>query len=487
MRCCWALVLTLCSWSGSARGEPLTLHGAVALALRQNPELAAAGADLAAAAGAELAARGLDDPVLSARSTVRLQRAALVAPADEASAALALAQPLPTGGRVALELDTGYARGERAAGAEPAQLPAASQSRHALQLTLQQPLLRGSGAAVARAEQRRAGIGRELASAERAGVLSALLREVVSGYWRLAHAQRELDIRRASAAAARQQLERVHANIAVGKLPPSASAEIEVVIALRDDAVLRAEQARSERDLALRRLCGLSGGELQLAEPLPAVALEPRAPRSFGATLGAALAHSPELLAARARGRAAAVELELREDGLSPRLDLSLAGGLVGRAATARTAYEQVVGLDGYAAVASLALELPLVRRAARGALQLARGRSGRAQLDEASVVAQLRVTVATALGLLETAQRRAALLVPSQRAAALDLEAEQARFEVGRASSFDVLRRQDALAAVQLLLLAAELQRLEADASLAALTGESLARHSSSLGPGAR
>jgi outer membrane protein TolC len=108
----------------------------------------------------------------------------------------------------------------------------------------------------------------------------------------------------------------------------------------------------------------------------------------------------------------------------------------------------------------------------------VARGRSRGAQLDAADVTAQLRAVIASALALLETAHRRAALLVPSQHAAALDLEAEKARFEVGRASNFDVLRRQDALAAVQLLLLGAELAWLEAEATLDALTGELFVQH---------
>jgi outer membrane protein TolC len=485
-----AVLVLLCAWPGAAAEQPLplTLQGAVALALRQNPELAAAGAELGAAAGAELAARGLDDPILSASGTGRVRRAgagavAAVPPAQEVSATLQLAQPLPTGGQVALGIDTGYVRA-RLPGADPTLPLTASQSTHSVQLTLQQPLLRGFGAAVARAEQRRSRFGRQLASAERSVALTALLRDVVSGYWRLGHARRELALRRDSATAARQQLERVIANIAVGKLPPSASAEIEVVIVLRDDAVLLAEQALTEREQALGRLCGLSAAQRLLAmDPLPAI--DPAAPaqRGLAATLAAALAYSPELQVLRARGQAAAVEVEVRDDALLPRLDLALAGGPLGSAPSARGALEQLVGLDGYALFASVSLELPLLRRAARGELQSASERSRRTQLDQATVAAQIRTAVATGLGLLETARRRAAVLVPSQRAAALDLEAEQARFEVGRASSFDVLRRQDALAAVQLSLLGAELQRLEADALLAALTGELLARHGGSSG----
>jgi outer membrane protein TolC len=473
----------------------VTLREAVALALRRNPALAGAGAALAAAEGSVLASRGLDDASLSARGEVRVLRRtqALDPPlieraSEELAGSVRVAQPLPSGGRLALGFETAYARTQSDAALDPGLPPSAQPWSSALQLSLQQPLLRGFGAGVARAEQRRASSARDRASAEREGLALSLLRDVVSGYWQLAHGLHELDIRRASAAAARDQLERVHASIGVGKLPPSAAAEIEVVIALREDAVLLAKQRLTERELSLGRLCGVAEGEpLRPSQPLPALAPAAPAERDFNATLAAALAHSPQLQALSAQGRTAAVELEVGENGLLPQLDLSLAGGPAGSAAEAHAAFEQLVSFSGYALQASLSLELPLARHAARGALVVAHGNARGAQLDAADVTAQLRAAVASALALLETARRRAALLVPSQRAAALDLESERARFEVGRASNFDVLRRQDALAAVQLLLLRAELERLEAEATLDALTGELFVQHGVVLGRGER
>jgi outer membrane protein TolC len=494
MWCRIAIVVALCSWGGRALADPrsLTLKEAVALAVRQNPALAAAGAELEAAQGAVLAARGSDDLVLSASSEYRAvhREQALNGPLPELTSdgfagALRLTQPLPFGGRVALGFETAYDRTQyQGATAGMPVRSTVEQWSPAIQLSLEQPLLRGFGVGVARADRRRARFGRDLASAEREGIAMALLRDVTSGYWGLAHALRELEIRRASTTAAREQLERVRANIGVGKLPPSASAEIEVAIALREDAVLLAERAVTERELLLARLCGMPDGErLWPIEPLPAI--DPRAPSElvFEDALDAALAHSPQLLAVRARGRAARVELEVTENGLLPQLDLSISGGPVGSAPEPRAAYDQLTNLGSYALLANVSLELPVQRRAALGTRGFARGRLHEAQLDEADVAAQIRAAVARAALVLETSQRRAAVLVASQRAAALDLEAEKARFEVGRASNFDVLRRQDALAVVQLSLLGAELERQEAAAALHALTGEILAQHGVVLG----
>jgi outer membrane protein TolC len=293
---------------------------------------------------------------------------------------------------------------------------------------------------------------------------------VIIGYWELAFATRARDIRSAAAGSAREQLDRVRANIGVGKQPRSASAEIEVAIALRDEELLSAEQAATDRGLDLGRLCGVPGGATIAAGDRP----EPpaRAPR---AALKEALDRNARLRAARAVGRAALIEVDVTENGLLPELDLSLSGGPLANARDARAALEQVKGLQSYTITAGLSFSLPLGRHAARGARDAAREGLRKASLNEADIAAQVTAAVAHAEGQAETARRRTEVLGRSTEAAALDLEAEKARFDVGRSTNFDVLRRQDSLASVQLALLRAQVDRLEALAVLDALTGDIL------------
>jgi outer membrane protein TolC len=61
---------------------------------------------------------------------------------------------------------------------------------------------------------------------------------------------------------------------------------------------------------------------------------------------------------------------------------------------------------------------------------------------------------------------------------AALDLEAERARFAVGRATNFDVLRRQEELAIAKLRQARARTDHLKATAALGAVTSEILERY---------
>ena len=56
-----------------------------------------------------------------------------------------------------------------------------------------------------------------------------------------------------------------------------------------------------------------------------------------------------------------------------------------------------------------------------------------------------------------------------------LDLAAERARFEVGRSTNFDVLRRQEEVAQVQLGQARARVDEVKATAALAALSGRIL------------
>jgi outer membrane protein TolC len=65
----------------------------------------------------------------------------------------------------------------------------------------------------------------------------------------------------------------------------------------------------------------------------------------------------------------------------------------------------------------------------------------------------------------------------PAIAQANLDLDGERARFEVGRATNFDVLRRQQELTDTQLRLARAKTDYLQAEAALAALTGDILDR----------
>jgi outer membrane protein TolC len=266
----------------------------------------------------------------------------------------------------------------------------------------------------------------------------------------------------------------VSAQIEVGKQPPSASAEVEVTIALRDEATLLAEQSLVERSIELERLMG----QPATAERWLAAADDPQLERELpppSEALSDAVARSPQLLLVRTQGRAAQIEVEVTANGLLPQLDLSFSGGTVGNAADAGAAFAQLGQTGSYSVSAGLVFQLPLQNRAARGTRVAAQHGLRRARLDEAEVRNQIAAAVARLCALARTAGQRAAVLTRSTDAAALDLAAERARFEVGRSSNFDVLRRQEEVALVQLGQARARVEQAKALAALAALSGRIL------------
>jgi outer membrane protein TolC len=479
IRAAISLLVLLPAVPALAETRALTLRDAVALAVRQNPALAAAGADVAIADAGIEAARGLDDFVLEAGARWREDRRKSVAGAplqqpafDLVSGALSLTKPLPTGGALGLHLITDYTHTRYESQLQSMMVVRSTSQAYApsLQLSLEHPLLHGFGVDVARADRRRAAIHRDVAGAQRAGLAAAMIRDVVAAYWDLTFAARALEIRRAAAASAREQLARVEANIGVGKQPRSASAEIEVAIALRDEDVLLAEQSLTDRSLDLGRLCGLPVSTTITASETPAIPA-----RQIDGTMAAALERNPQLQAVRAQGRAAQVEIDVTENGMLPQLDLLMAAGTGANARDLSGARSQLTGLESYTVSAGLSFSLPLGRHAARGARNAAREGLRKARLGESDITAQISASVAHGLAAVETARRRTELLAATTRAATLDLEGEKARFEVGRSTNFDVLRRQDALAAVQLVILRAQLDHLKALAALDALTGDIL------------
>jgi outer membrane protein TolC len=477
-------ISTVALLCGSAQAQ-VSLRDALGAAIRTNPDLLQAGATLEERRGLALQAAGIDDFVLDASARFRADEVSLVAGSPlqqpshrELGFGLGLRKPLPTGGSVGLRLTTDYTRNEFASVSDTGTVFTTSSSYSpAALLVVDQPLLRGIGAA-SRGDVRRTRVELDAARLARENAAAVALREVARAYWELRFAAEVLEVRRQLARSARDQLAIVAANIDAGKMPPSASAEVEVAAGLRDEEVLLAGRSVLERSLELRELVGLPIG----ADATVVAASDPLAPDGAAGTLAEALAlaerRNPALASARAGGRAAAVDVDVTENGLLPQLDLSLVAGPIGNSDDAAEAFRQLGRFDAYTVQANLVFQHPLGNRDARGRALSARARWRRASLDADQIATQTAAAVVRAHALTEEARRRLEVIAPTSEAAALDLSAERARFEVGRASNFDVLRRQEEVAQTQLRSARARADLLIARAALWAATGEIFDRY---------
>jgi outer membrane protein TolC len=182
-------------------------------------------------------------------------------------------------------------------------------------------------------------------------------------------------------------------------------------------------------------------------------------------------------LAARAGLAASAVDVDVARNGRLPQLDVAANGGPLGAQPQASGAFGQLGRFAGYTVGASLVFQAPIPNRAARGTFAAARAGAARAAANETAVRQQVEADAVRLVASAERAARRLAVLTPSLPSAERDLEAERARFAAGRSTNFDVLRRQDEVAQVELRQLRARVDFEAARAGIDALTGAILDR----------
>src|SRR5262249_38340849 len=441
------VLLVLLIAGGAARAESLGVREVVERAVRQNPALASAAADIGIAAGAVRAAAGLDDFVLDAGVKWTHSRSATLSdvpiqtPAsDDVAVNLGAPKPLPSGGSIGLSTLGDWTRTESVQGIDMPVSSTATSYSPSVSLSFSHPILAGAGRKVARAAQARAAAQKDVATLAQIQTATGVVRDVVSSYFEVVFAAANWDIQKAAAASARDQLERTEANIRVGKLPPSASAEVKVTVALREEAALVSQRILLNRALDLRELAGMDTGADPSITPTDALDVVAEAPSMERALVGAR-ERNPDVLLARSREVAAGVEVAAVDT--RPKLDFAVSGGPSGSAADAGDALSQVGKFRNYNLLASLTFHDALGRDAARGALQSARGGVDKAKVSTSQVQRQVTAAVARQVAALSEARARIAVIEPAIAQANLDLDAERARFEVGRATNFDVLRRQ--------------------------------------------
>jgi outer membrane protein TolC len=461
------------------------VRDAVSLAARNNPALAANVVNVKIADANVVAASGVDDFVWDASAAWSRSRSQYTpgtlsqeTKGDDGIFSTSLTRSLPTGGSMGLRFsaDVGTSTSVTDLGSGPQEATSTLHSP-AVQLFVTQSLLRGAGVAVARADRRRAAVARDVAGLERDAAAASVIRDVVQAYWSTVLAVEEVEILRALTESARQQLASVQAAISVEKLPASASAEVKVAAALREDAEISAEQDLLGQQAELGRLMGVttppSASPWSLTERPDVVPIS----MSFDAALAAAIEENPQLAAVRARGRLATIDVDVTENGLLPQLDLGFSGEM-GNTSNPAATFGQLGSFRTYDFLVSLTFRQPIGQHAERGALSAAHARLHKAKLAEVDIAGQIRSAVVRQVGMIDAARRRIAALGEVIETATLDLAAERARFEVGRATNFDVLRRQEELAQARLHALRARIDYLNATAALEVLTGDILQKY---------
>jgi outer membrane protein TolC len=474
-----------------AQAEAMTLGQVLQVAVRQRHSLLEAAIDVEIADAAVLQAAGLDDWAFDVTAAWLSVRVPGIDPAvlgpntqyldrhdrDSLSLSGNIGRSFSTGGTLILSARSGYTRQHftRYSPLDPPLDGAFDLYDHSLSATFTQPLLRGRGARVARAAQRRARIFRDAAELELRSRAVTAVREVVRAYWELAYALRDLQIRQYSLGLAQERLRQTQAGIDAGAVAPTEALAVLQTIATREQEIVASELAIYRSSLELRRLIGLEirPGAIVVSTDAP-LAVTPKA-LDVDELLGHAYAHSPVLAALELQEKNAMIDVELTENGLLPELDAALSIGPTGASDSMGQAFVNMITFDNVTVNASLTYRDTIGRRAARGAHNRARAQLSKERLTMADIKAQIASALIIAIKQAEAAQKRMELSQQAIELAEKNIQAETARFELGRATNFDVLQRQNELEQAQLARARAIVDYLDAVAAVGAITGDIL------------
>jgi outer membrane protein TolC len=454
----------------------VTLAQVLEVAVRQKPSLEQASIDIDIAEAAMLEALGLDDWIVDATASwVSTRQEAFELESDTFTLQGNLSRRLSTGGTVRLHAETSYSRGSL--GPMPFTI-----YEHTVSGQLQQPLLRGRGKKIAHARRTRTRIARDAAALARQVEAIAAVREVVAAYWQLAFSWRDLEIRQSSMELTRERLRNTQAGIDAGAVAPTERLAVEQSIVAREEAILGAELTISGQSLTLRRLAGMELGRNAIDLHVSAPLTLPERSFDIDALLARALEASPTLARLRTLEEDARLEVELTENGLLPELDLVLSVGPTGSADNPGTALKNMVSFEDLEMSASLTYRRSLQRRQAKGAHLRARAQLRKQLVSTRDVEAQIAAQLVVAVKQAQAARKRFELGARAIELANKNIDAEKARFELGRATNFDVLQRQDELEQAQLRQARALIDYLSALADIDALTGDILGSYGITL-----
>jgi outer membrane protein len=472
---CVALLLLVAPRTAGA-DEPdaqvLDLSAVIGVAVREAPELARARYDARTARGeATRAAGALDVRVTAAARAIAFKDQPVTATIDAENEVygftFGLDKQLFFGTRLAVAADIFKQEANGVVG-----------FTSGLSFSLTQPLLRGAGPGAAEGAIRQTRHAADAAQLAREASARALLVTLIQAYWDVALARRELEVRRDGVTATRGHLKYTENSIRVEKVPRSEAAAVEHAIEIRELDVLAAEQRLHDRSLALRELAGLEIDAEHidvLTEPLPAIGRESV---NLEETIAAAFANSAEIAAAEAAERAAGAGADAADGAARPRLDFEFTGGPLATAVAAGDSVRNARDGKGYSVNASLTFESSLQRRTERGGRTAARAQHARARVDVRAARARVAAAAVRAVQRLNAAVLSGKHADRAVALAAQTVESEQRRFELGRTTNFEVVRRFEDLDAAKLRQAEAIVAYLSARAEVDGLTGQVLKTH---------
>ena len=464
--------------------RPLALRDVLSRATTGNPDLLRERVAIDLANAGVLGAEGQFDFVLTGDGTfARRTTPAIIGPGLVAGltqsliADLAVGRALESGGQVSLAAQGIGTRTHSSTLCGAATTVTCTYYNSGLTLTFTHPLLRGFGTEVTLANLRKQRVQRDVELLNRQARAAIVVRDVVTAYWELGYAADDLAIRHSAVTLAEEQRKYTQAQVDVGRSGLADLAAVDRAIADREQDVAISEQTLMGKALDLERLLGRAVS----ADFAPAIAAERPSPTpaliQTATETTHALESSPQLRALRAGLELSQIDIRTAQSLLNPQLDFTGSVSTVGRQLDFGQAWAQAARFENLNWSAGLIFQLPLQNRVAHGAAESARASGELARVNVADLELGIRDSVVRLATAARIAARRGDLARAAVGYAQKNLEAEHARFDVGRSTNNDVLLRQQELKSAEIQVARAAADLVNAETALQALTGDILER----------
>lgn len=410
-----------------------------------------------------------------------------------------LQRKLETGGLVTFRFDMRRTLTDQPISFFNPALGSATLAQYVLQPTISitHPLLKGLGVRVNRAAIDRARLTTSQAQATEQQFTNQVLRDIVNAYWDLVFSHRDLANKQRALLLAKAQLERTQTQVDAGRLSRIELTAVEQSLATRENEVILAESTLLERSLTLRTLLGQDFADREVLGLVPVTEPMDFVPRVVDVReeVKTALAANPQVrqlelaLASREIDELEAANARL------PQLDLNASFSPQGRSVDAAgnaqngtpprqgswgDAFRNFISDDirskglfaEYTVQAGLDLTWDIQNRVAKAGYQRVQVQIRQAELNLQKTRQTVATEVVRAANTSRTAAKRIEINDLAVELAEKNLEAEEARFDVGRSTNYDVLLRINDLQTAETAALQARVDYLKAMTNLEAATG---------------
>lgn len=496
----------------SFRARAYALSEVLAAVIEGNPDLRTRVIDREVSEQRILAALGAYDVIITGRGAIGLDKStprgsALRLQTGSRSQMLSFgaSRQLESGGRIELSLAFSRDINDQPVSFFDPAAGSASLANYRVQprIELTHPLLRGFGLELNQAPIRLAKLARTQAEAFELQTSQDLVRDVLVAYWDLAFAEKDLANRRSSANLAREQYRRIDAQVQAGRSSPVEAKAAAQSVVTRESETIAAEFLLLERSINLHRSMGHDMSRIDAHGITAATdpdfvevtnydvnaeierALQAH-PQIRQLELALATRRIEELQAANQRLPQLDVDVSFSPRGVSGDRLPDARTGVPGDRGSWGEAFRNFGArnedgrpiLADFSVNAGVTFNWDVQNRTAKAQHEMALLEVRRAQVNLGKLRHEVAANVVRWVGSYRSAAKRMQAQELAVELSLDNLAAENARYDVGRSTIYDVLQRIDDLTQARGAALNAKIELIKARTQLQALTGQLLAAY---------